>query len=392
MFSHRFAEDLSPNALSMLLQEKRSKGHTILDLTQSNPTRVGLNYDDGEILAALSQPAAMTYAPDPHGLLAARRAIARCYQQRGVPVDAADIFLTASTSEAYSILFKLIANPGDEILVPRPGYPLLSHLARFENLQSFSYPLRYDGARGWSIDLDVLQALITPNSRAIVVVNPNNPTGNYVKQPELSVLHQICRRHRLALIVDEVFCDFPAADAQQPLRTALNRSETLNFILNGFSKMLGLPQVKLGWIVLGGEPELARAARTRLEILLDFYLSVSTPVQHAVARLLSARQSIQQQICSRITANSRCLDEQIRPIPSGRVLKREGGWYGIIEIEDALGDEDRVLQLLERQNTLVHPGYFYEFHREGFVVVSLLTPPEMFQTGIARLIEELGRQ
>jgi aspartate/methionine/tyrosine aminotransferase len=391
MFSSRFTGDLSPNALSLLLQEKRSKGQSIFDLTESNATRVGFNYDDGEILAALSQPAAMTYAPDAHGLLEARRAIGQYYRKLGVPVDADDIFLTASTSEAYAILFKLLGNPGDEILVPRPGYPLLSHLARFENLQSVSYPLRYDDAQGWFIDLDVLEALVTSKSRAIVVVSPNNPTGNYVKQTELSVLDQICRRNRVALIADEVFGDFPAAAAQGPLRTALKQSETLTFVLNGFSKMLGLPQVKLGWIVLGGEPGLVQAARTRLEVLLDFYLSVATPVQHAVAKLIGIRQAIQQQIQSRVADNSRFLEEQIQRTSNGRVLKRKGGWYGIIEISDALSDEERVLKLLERQNTLVHPGYFYDFHREGYVVVSLLPPPETFQTGINRLIAQLSR-
>jgi alanine-synthesizing transaminase len=392
LFSHRFTEDLSPNALSLLLREKRTSGQIIFDLTASNPTRVGLTYDDGEILAALSLPAAMTYAPDPHGLLEARRSIGQYYRELGVSIEADDIFLTASTSEAYAILFKLLGNPDDEILIPRPGYPLLAHLAWFENLQPISYPLRYDDAQGWFIDLDVLEALITPKSRAIVVVSPNNPTGNYVKQTELAVLDQICRRNHLALIVDEVFGDFPAMDAPQPSRTVLNRSEALSFVLNGFSKMLGLPQVKLGWIAVGGEPGLVQAARTRLEVLLDFYLSVATPVQHAVARLLATCQAIQEQIHARIAANGRFMEEQIQRTSSGRVLKREGGWYGIIEISDALTDEERVLQLLERQNTLVHPGYFYDFQREGCVVISLLPHPEMFQTGITRLSAQLGRQ
>jgi hypothetical protein len=392
LFSNRFTEDLTPNALSLLLQEKRSRGQAVFDLTESNPTRVGLTYADGEILAALSLPAAMTYAPDPHGLLAARRAIGQYYWELGVPIDADDIFLTASTSEAYAILFKLLGDPGDEILIPRPGYPLLAHLARFENLQPLAYPLRYDDALGWSFDLDVLEALITPKSRAIVVVSPNNPTGNYVKQRELAVIDQICRRNHLALIVDEVFGDFSAVDAEKPLRTALNRSEALTFILNGFSKMLGLPQVKLGWMALGGEHGLVRATRKRLEILLDFYLSVATPVQHAVARLLDTRQAIQEQIHSRVDANSRFLEEQIHRTSNARVLKREGGWYGVIEISDALADDELVLQLLEQQNTLVHPGYFYDFQREGYVVVSLLPHPETFQTGITRLSAQLGRQ
>jgi len=386
MFSDRFNWDLSPNALSLILLDKRSRGETIFDLTQSNPTQAGLEYDADDILAALSQTEAMTYEPDPRGLVKARRAIAQYYHDRGEYIDVDAVFLTASTSEAYSMIFKLLGNPGDEILVPRPGYPLISYLARFESLQPFSYPLLYDDAKGWSIDLDVLQALITPKCKAIIVVNPNNPTGNYLKQQELAALDKICRHNRLALIVDEVFSDYHGAGAPQEVLTVVNRAQALTLVLNGFSKMLGLPQVKLGWIVGGGDPDLAKAAQSRLEILLDFYLSVATPVQHAAARLLGRRQEIQRQILARIAANSRFLEEQIAQTSNCRMLVREGGWYAIIEIFDAVSDENRILQLLERDHTLVHPGYLYEFHNEGIVVVSLLTPVETFRAGIYRLI------
>jgi alanine-synthesizing transaminase len=388
MFSDRFNWELSLNALSLMLQDKRSRGETIFDLTQSNPTQAGFEYDADGILAALSQTEAMIYEPDPRGLIKARRAIAQYYHGRGEAIDVDAVFLTASTSEAYAMIFKLLGNPGDEVLVPRPGYPLISYLARFESLQPFSYPLRYDDAKGWSIDLDVLQALITSRCRAIIAVNPNNPTGNYLKQQELAALDQICRRNRLALIVDEVFSDYHGAGAPQEVLTVVNRTQALAFALNGFSKMLGLPQVKMGWIVCGGDPDLARAAQSRLENLLDFYLSVATPPQHAAARLLGGRQKIQRQILARIAANSRFLDEQIARTANCRVLVREGGWYAIIEIFDALSDENRVLQLLERDHTLVHPGYLYEFHKEGIVVVSLLTPVETFRAGIHNLISQ----
>lgn len=391
MFSDRFNWDPSPNALSQILLDKRSRGETIFDLTQSNPTQADLEYDADDILAALSQTEAMTYAPDPRGLVKARRAIAQYYHDRGEHVDVDALFLTASTSEAYSMIFKLLANPGDEILLPRPGYPLISYLARFESLQPFSYPLRYDDAKGWSIDLDVLQALITSRCKAIVVVNPNNPTGNYLKQQELAALDQICRENRLALIVDEVFSDYHGARAPQEVPTAVNRAQALTFALNGFSKMLGLPQVKLGWIVCGGDPDLAKAAQPRLEMLLDFYLSVATAAQLAAPRLLGRRQEIQGQISARIAANSRFLEEQIARTSNCRVLVREGGWYAIIEIFDAVSDENRVLQLLERDHTLVHPGYLYEFDKEGIVVVSLLTPVETFRAGIYRLISRSSR-
>ncbi len=372
--------------LSLILQDKKSKGETIFDLTQSNPTQAGLDYDAVDILAALAQADAMTYEPEPRGLLKARRAIAQYYLDRGVPIDSEAVFLTSGTSEAYSIIFKLLGNPGDEVLIPRPGYPLISYLARFESLQPFSYPLRYDDVQGWSIDLDVLEALITPKCRAIVVVNPNNPTGNYLKQQELAALDRICRRHRLALIVDEVFSDYYGVERPPEVPTVVNRAQALTFVLNGFSKMLGLPQVKLSWIVIGGEPGLAEAAQDRLEILLDFYLSVATPVQHAAARLLGHRREMQRQISARLTDNQRFLVERITRSSNCRALLREGGWYAIIEIFDAVSEEDRILQLLERDHTLVHPGYFYEFNKEGLVVVSLLTPVETFRAGISRLI------
>jgi alanine-synthesizing transaminase len=391
MFSDRFNWDLSPNALSLILLDKRSRGETIFDLTQSNPTQAGLEYDADDILAALSQTEALRYEPDPRGLVKARRAIAQYYHDRGKSIDVDAVFLTASTSEAYSMIFKLLGNPGDEILVPRPGYPLISYLARFESLQPFFYPLRYDDAKGWSIDLDVLQALITSRCRAIIVVNPNNPTGNYLKQQELAALDQICRHNRLSLVVDEVFSDYHGTGAPQEVLTVVNRTQALTFALNGFSKMLGLPQVKLGWIVCGGDSDLTKAAQSRLEILLDFYLSVATPVQHAAARLLSRRQEIQQQILARIAANSRFLEEQIARTSNCRMLVREGGWYAIIEIFDAVSDENRILQLLERDHTLVHPGYLYEFNKEGIIVVSLLTPVETFRAGIDRLISRSSR-
>jgi alanine-synthesizing transaminase len=386
MFSDRFNWKLDPNALSLILQDKKSRGETIFDLTQSNPTKAGFDYDAADILAALAQAEAMTYEPEPRGLLKARRAIAQYYLDRGVPIDSEAVFLTAGTSEAYSIIFKLLGNPGDEILIPRPGYPLISYLARFESLQPFSYPLRYDVVQGWSIDLDVLDALITPKCRAIVVVNPNNPTGNYLKQQELAALDRICCRNRLALIVDEVFSDYYGAGGPPEVSTVVNRTQALTFVLNGFSKMLGLPQVKLGWVVAGGDPGLAKAAQDRLEIALDFYLSVATPVQHAAARLLGHRDRMQRQISTRITDNHQFLVEQTTQNPNCRALMREGGWYEIIEIFDAVSEEDRILQLLERDHTLVHPGYFYEFNKEGLVVVSLLTPVETFRGGISRLI------
>ena len=386
MFSNRFNWDLRPNALSLILRDKKSRGEKIFDLTQSNPTLAEFDYEGIGILAALAQAEAMPYEPEPRGLKKARRAIAKYYLDRGTSTVTDDVFLTAGTSEAYAFIFKLLGNPGDEILIPRPGYPLISYLARFESLQPYSYPLRYGEAQGWSIDLDVLEALITPRCRAIVVVNPNNPTGNYLKPHELAALDQICRRNCLALIVDEVFSDYHGTGASPAVSTVLSRTRALTFVLNGFSKMLGLPQVKLGWIVIGGDSDVAEPARDRLETLLDFYLSVATPIQHAAGRLLDHRPDIQRQIKDRISANLQTLENRIARTDACRELLREGGWYAVIEIFDALSDEDRMLQLLERGHTLVHPGYFYEFDKEGIAVVSLLPPVETFRGGIDRLI------
>ncbi|MFZ1987235.1 MAG: pyridoxal phosphate-dependent aminotransferase, partial [Desulfatitalea sp.] len=324
------------------------------------------------------------YEPDPRGLPSARRAIADYYRGQGCTMDAERLFLTASTSDAYSLLFKLLADPGDEVLIPTPGYPLLAYLARFEGLAAVAYPLRYDELAGWTIDLEVLQALVTPRTRAVVLVNPNNPTGSYVKRAELGALDDICRRHALALVVDEVFADYAAAEAPpERVRTAVGQTRALTFVLNGFSKMVALPQVKLGWIAVGGEGALVRNACERLEALLDFYLSVSTPVQHAVEPLLGTRRPIQQQLSARIEENSRYLRDKVSQSAHSRMLLREGGWYAIVDIRDALGDEERVLRLLDQHNTLVHPGFFYDFNREGFVVVSLLPTPEVFRAGVA---------
>ena len=325
MFSDRFNWNLSPNSLSVLLQDKISRGETILDLTESNPTRIGLDYNYEEILAALSQPQSMIYEPDPRGLVKAREAIAEYYRDRGERVELDTIFLTASTSEAYSVLFKLLGNPGDEILIPRPGYPLISYLVCFEGLKAFSYPLRYDDQRGWSIDMDVLQALVNPKIKAIVILNPNNPTGSYVNQQELAELDAACRKHDTALIVDEVFSDFNATETPDQVRSVVNRSNALTFVLNGLSKIAGLPQVKLGWIVVNGDPDLSMPALMRLEMMLDFYLSSATPVQHAAKRLLYQRQAIQRQMFSRIDSNSRFLEEKLAKTSNMRLLVREGG-------------------------------------------------------------------
>jgi aspartate/methionine/tyrosine aminotransferase len=387
MFSQRIDWHAPPNALSDLLARKKAAGRSLLDLTQSNPTRAGLNYDQEAILGALARPGALVYEPDPRGRPDALQAIADYYRGLGSPLDVDRLFLTASTSEAYGFLFKLLGDAGDEVLIPTPGYPLLAYLARFEGLRAVSYPTRYEEDSGWSIDLEVLQALVTPRTRAVLAVSPNNPTGAYLKPAERTALDDLCSRHGMALVVDEVFADYagPAAPPAH-LPTVAGRTGCLTFVLNGFSKLVALPQVKLGWIGIGGDAALAREAGRRLEALLDFYLSVASPVQHAVGALLAGRAAIQRQIIHRLDLNEGWLCAQAARSGQARVLRREGGWYAVVEIRDALNDEARVLGLLDRHDTLVHPGFFYDFHRDGFVVLSLLTPPETFQAGAARLL------
>jgi len=390
MFSNRLEWDAPTNALGLLLAQKRSQTQTLFDLTQSNPTQVGLDYPDEAILAALSHPAAMVYEPDPRGLMAARRAIAGYYDEQGVAIDPEALFLTAGTSEAYAMLFKLLGDPEDEVLVPRPGYPLLSYLAAFEGLNAVAYPARYDPQHGWRIDLDVIDALVTPRTRAIVLINPNNPTGAYATPAELEALDRICLRHGLALIVDEVFADFAAASV--PLvRTALPGRSALTFVLNGFSKMLALPQVKLSWIAVGGDARLTVKAQKGLETLLDFYLSIGTPVQHAAGPLLALRKPIQHQITERVALNHLSLQTHIARAANCSMLSRQGGWYAVVHIADTLADEQRVLHLLAQADTVVHPGFFYDFNGEGFVVVSLLPDPQIFSTGVAGMVRLFGR-
>jgi len=387
MFSNRIDWHPTPNALGALLARKKAEGQPLLDLTQSNPTRAGLAYDGAAILAALARPGALVYDPDPRGRPEARKAIAAYYHGLGCPLDADQLFLTASTSEAYGLLFKLLGDAGDEVLIPTPGYPLLAYLARFEGLRAVSYPTRYDEASGWGIDLDVLEALVTPRTRAVLAVSPNNPTGAYLKPAELASLDDLCVRHDLALVVDEVFADYAGPQAPpQRLGTVAGRTRCLTFVLNGFSKLVALPQVKLGWIAVTGEETKVRAAGQRLEALLDFYLSVASPVQHAVAPLLAGRNAIQRQIIDRLDANERWLRQQAAQTTHCHVLRREGGWYLVMEIRDRLDDEARVLGLLERHNTLVHPGFFYDLQREGYLVLSLLPPPAIFQAGAIHLL------
>ena len=377
VFSSRLKWDSHPNPLSTLLAEKRRNGAAILDLTESNPTRAGLHYPGDELLRALADPRALRYDPDPRGLLSAREAVSDYYAQRGVEVPASRILLTASTSEAYSYLFKLLADPGDEILVPRPSYPLFDYLAAMESVCVRQYPLRYDGV--WHIDFPALASAITPRTRAIVVVNPNNPTGSYLKRAEWERLQTF----GLPILSDEVFSDFAFSTrprAHPHARRAT--SNVLTFSMSGLSKIAGLPQMKLGWIAAGGPDH--PAALEGLEWIADTFLSVSTPVQWALPRILAASGIVQEQIRGQTRANLEHLRERSRAAGSPcRCLPVEGGWYAVLEVPRIRSEEDWVLHLLAEKDVLVQPGFFYDFESEAFLVLSLLTPPAVFAEGPA---------
>jgi alanine-synthesizing transaminase len=394
VFSSRLSWDSTPNPLYAALARKRTQGVAILDLTESNPTRAGFSYDEAALLAALADPAGLVYDPSPRGLPAARAAVASYYAERGRAVDPDSIFLTASTSEAYAFLFKLVADPGSEILVPRPSYPLLDTLGGLESVRLNSYMLRYDDGRGWALDFDSLRAALTPRTRAVVVVNPNNPTGSYLKPGELAGLNAICAERGLALLVDEVFSDYAARDLQAAaaVRTLAGNSAALTFVMSGLSKVLGLPQVKLGWIQVSGPEPLRDPALARLEFVADAYLSVSAAAQHAATALLAGRSRIQEQIMDRITENQAWLERKCSGLSEVSVLIREGGWYALLKLE--FPTDTHALALLVEDNVLYQPGYFYDFEDEHTLVLSLLTPAEIFRTGVASILawKDQGRR
>jgi alanine-synthesizing transaminase len=379
MFSSRLDWDLRPNRIAVLLAERRRSGAAVLDLTESNPTQAGLDYPEGEILDALNDPRALVYEPAPAGLEEARAAVASYYS--GVSPER--IVLTASTSEAYGYLFKLLAGPGDEVVVPRPSYPLFEFLARLESVGVVQYPLTYQG--GWRIDFDALESALTPRTRAVVLVNPNSPTGSFLKRDELTRLTALARTRELAIISDEVFADYGFAPDTARVRTLASTEEALTFCLSGLSKIAGLPQMKLGWIVAAGPEELRRRALERLELIADTYLSVCAPVQHAAARWIEAGARVREQIASRVRQN---LDWLRRAVVGSAldVLDVEGGWYATVRVPRTRSEEEWALDLLERDGVLVQPGFFYDFEAEAFLVLSLLTPPGVFREGVTRLL------
>lgn len=385
MLSARTTWDLRPNRLARILAGKRSAGASLLDLTESNPTRVGIPCPE-DLLAPLADPAGRVYDPAPLGWPAARAAVAADLARRGARLGPERVVLTASTSEAYAFLFKLLCDPGDEVLVPRPGYPLFDFLAGLEGVRPRPYPLEHEG--GWRLDVDSVRAALTPRTRAIVLVSPGNPTGAYLKLEERRALEALAAERGLALVADEVFFDFPFAD--DPGRATLaHDGPVLAFTLGGLSKSCGLPQLKLAWIAVTG-PERERAeAMERLEVVADTYLSVSTPVQRALPSLLARREERERPLRARLEGNLAVLREKVGSDSPATLLAPEGGWYGVLQVPATRTEEERVVRLLEARDVLVHPGYFFDFPREAYLVMSLLPEPVTFAEGIDRVLDDL---
>lgn len=389
VFSSRFKWSLDTNRLSQLIAEKRQADARILDLTESNPTRAGFEFPTTDILPALANPSAMTYEPQPKGLLVAREAVAAYYAEREFAVSAEQIHLTASTSEAYSFLFKLLADQGDNVLVPQPSYPLFEFLASLEGVELRPYELEYLSV-GWRMDFDSIERAITASTRAVILVNPNNPTGSFVKRDELPRLNQLCARNNLALIVDEVFSDYAFGEDETRVASLVENSAALTFVMSGFSKILALPQMKLGWIVTNGPDGLREEAIERLDLIADTFLSVGAPVQHAAPNWFQLRAGLQRQILERVKANRDWLAAKVEHSPV-RMLNAEGGWYATLEVPRHSSEEELVLHLLAEDGVLAHPGYFFDFPREAFLVLSLLPEPEAFQEACERLLARISQ-
>ena len=385
MFSARTDWNLAENRLSRALAELRAAGKPFLDLTRSNPTECGFIYDDRRIECALAQPGIRLYQPDPRGILTARRVISAYYEGRQTHVKPDDLVLTSGTSEAYSFVFRLLCNAGDEVLIPSPGYPLFDFLADLCDVKLVRYPLIYDYR--WQIDFSALSQATSERTRALIVVHPNNPTGHYTSASEQAALSRFCSERRLALIADEVFLDFSLA--QNYPSSFASGDDALSFILSGFSKICGLPQMKLAWIAVSGPAGQKREALARLELIADAYLSVGTPVQLAAQTLLGTRTDFQSQVMARLQNNLRELDVQLAGQSVCNRLSCEGGWSAVLRVPAVQSDEDLAISLLTEQRVYVHPGHFYDFAQPGYAVISLIVPEEEFAEGIRRVLAHL---
>jgi aspartate/methionine/tyrosine aminotransferase len=382
MFAKRTNWNLAPNQLSLALAAHRAAGKPLLDLTVSNPTECGFEYNSSAILSALSNPSALSYEPNPKGLESARRAVAGYYAERNQVVPVEDIFLTTSTSEAYSFIFRTLCNPGDQFLIPSPSYPLFDFLANIQDINLVRYPLFYD--HGWQIDFHALEQAITPRTRGVIVVHPNNPTGHFTKPAEMAKLNSICVAREMAIVADEVFLDF-SIDGNRPASFAAN-SGAPTFTMSGLSKISGLPQMKAAWLIVSGPQPWKSEALARLEVIADTYLSMNAPVQLAMPVFLEQRHAFQDQLMSRVRGNLAELDRQLAGQKTCNRLAVEGGWYAVMRVPATRSDEDLAIELLQTRGVYVHPGHFYDFPSDGCLIASLIAPEMDFSQGLESLL------
>ena len=389
MFAKRTDWTFDLNSLTRRLNVLKKRGRRILDLTESNPTRCRFHYPRG-LFSALNDPKNREYTPSPKGLSQAREVVARYYSEKGIALNANQLFLTSSTSEAYSFLFRLLLNPNERLLIPQPSYPLFEYLTALNDVTADPYPLVY--RKKWEIDLAKFAERIRPETRAIVVVHPNNPTGSFVKKKERAFLTKLSKEKGLSLIADEVFLDYAYLEEETRAVSFAQERSVLTFTLGGISKTLGLPQMKVSWIVVGGPRRLRDAAIERLEVISDTTLSTNTPSQQALRRWFSFRPLLQREIRQRLLSNRQTLFELCRRSGLCELLHAEGGWVAVLRLPDFQSEEAWVLEFLEKDRVLVHPGYFYDFDEKTHVLLSLLVPSEYFGEGVSRILSRVQKK
>jgi hypothetical protein len=388
MFSSRLDRDLSPGRLQQAIDELRSAGTPLVDLTCSNPPQCGLGPEAEALARALAVPRAAEYHPDPRGMFSARQAVARYYADRGLPTEPDDVFLSASTSQAYAELIKLFADPGDEILIPQPSYPLFDMLVGLEGCRPVRFPSSCTAEGRWHIEVDALARAFTSRTRAVILVSPNNPTGAYLAPEEHVAIQRLCADRSCPLLLDEVFYDYPARGFAPP--RAVDEKTGLTVRLSGLSKVVGAPQIKLGWIRLSGETALVRTASERLEFIADAYLSASTPAQLAAEALLAGRGPIQARILERLSLNQRAAELALGHGSPARLLPREGGWSLVVRLPEGEDDEELAYQLLVDDHVVVQPGFFFDFPDGEHLVISLLPPADEFAEGVKRVARRIA--
>lgn len=387
MFSCRTNWNFQNNRITKLIQEYQRNNISIIDLSESNPTKVGFNYPEKFVLKDFCSGKNLIYNPHPKGLINAREAICKFYHKKNINIHPESIIITAGSSDAYNYIFRLIAEPGDEILVPSPSYPLLQFLSRLNDISIKNYRLLYDGE--WHIDIDSIYRNITNKTKAILFIHPNNPTGSYVKNEEYEKVLELANRYGLIFISDEVFYEYEIEDKPNKFNSFSEKSDILTFTINGISKLLGLSQMKLGWVIVSGPNKLKQEAINRLEIISDTFLSVNTPVQNSLPIWLENYEELHNQIKHRVIINYFRIKDQILANSAIELLNVEGGWNGILRFPNIFTDEQWVELFLKKYRLFLQPGYFYDFERGAYLLVSLLLPENIIKKNIIAVLDEV---